>query len=65
MICGKGRARNDFGSGGESPVYVCVVFGAAARRAVCWEDGRLVQVVFLEDRADISFTKVILNYAIC
>ena len=28
-------------------------------------DVRLVQVVFLEDRADISFTKVVLNYTIC
>lgn len=44
-----------------NPLFMFVVPGAAARRAMGWGDGRLVQVVFLEDRADISFAKVVLN----
>lgn len=45
MICGKGRARNDFGSGSESP-FIFVVPGAAAHSVMGWGDGRIVQVVF-------------------
>lgn len=44
-----------------NPLLRFVVFGATACRAMGWGDGRLVQVVFLEDRADISFAKVVLN----
>ncbi len=44
-----------------NPLFMFVVLGAAARRAMGWGDGCLVQVVFLEDRADISFAKVVLN----
>lgn len=44
-----------------NPLFMFVVPGAAARKAMGWGDGRLVQVVFLEDRADISFAKVVLN----
>lgn len=45
VICGKGRARNDFGSGSESP-FIFVVPGAAAHSVMGWGDGRVVQVVF-------------------
>lgn len=61
VICGKGRARNDFGSGSESP-FMFVVPGAAAHGVMGWGDGRIVQVVFFsEARADVSFAKVVLN----
>lgn len=45
MICGKGHARNDFGSGSEAP-FIFVVPGAAAHSVMGWGDGRIVQVVF-------------------
>lgn len=45
VICGKGRARNDFGSGSESP-FIFVVPGAPAHSVMGWGDGRIVQVVF-------------------
>ena len=67
MICGKGRARNDFGCGGASSPRLVLCGGASAaaaprRGAMGW--GRWASVaggVFLEDRADISFAKVVLN----
>lgn len=44
-----------------NPLFMFVVLGAVACRAMGWRDGRLVQVVFLEDRPDVSFAKVVLN----
>lgn len=44
------------------PVYVCCTLARwPAERRAGEMSGCLVQVVFLEDRADISFAKVVLN----